>query len=90
VEGHVSYDLKPRPWISLDGNYWDGGSAFLNGTKRLGTLEANSRVGVTASVPLRNHHSLKFSVSHGAVTRVGGAFTDDSFGWQFSRFGRPN
>ena len=29
-ESHLSYDLKPRLWRSLDGNFWIGGEASLN------------------------------------------------------------
>jgi hypothetical protein len=90
IEGHISYDVKPRLWISLDGNYWYGGSVYLNGDRRLGTLDANSRIGVTASTPIRKHQSLKFSYNYGAVTRVGGQFTSVSVGWQYSWVGRPN
>jgi hypothetical protein len=90
VEGHLSYDVRPRLWISLDGNYWYGGSTYLNGEKRFGTLEANSRVGVTASTPLHRHQSLKFSYSYGAIVRVGGRFSNVSVGWQYSWLGRPN
>jgi hypothetical protein len=90
VEGHLSYDLKPRLWISLDANYWYGGKVFRNGNVALGTLESNSRVGFTTSVPLHKHQSLKFSYSYGAIVRVGGNYHDLSAGWQYSWFGRPN
>jgi hypothetical protein len=90
IEGHLSYDVKPRLWISLDGNYWYGGKVSRNGTESLGTLESNSRVGVTASVPLHKHQSLKVSYSYGAIVRVGGEYHDLSVGWQYSWFGKPN
>jgi hypothetical protein len=90
IEAHVSYDVKPRLWISLDGNYWYGGKVSRNGSESLGTLESNSRVGVTASVPLHKHQSLKFSYSYGALVRVSGEYHDLSVGWQYSWFGKPN
>jgi hypothetical protein len=90
IEGHLSYDLKPRLWISLDANYWYGGKTSRNGVVVLGTLESNSRVGVTASVPLHKHQSLKFSYSYGAIVRVGGNYNNLSAGWQYSWLGRPN
>jgi hypothetical protein len=31
LEGHLSYDFKPHLWVSLDGNFWCGGIASLNG-----------------------------------------------------------
>jgi hypothetical protein len=90
IEAHLSYDLKPRLWISLDGNYWYGGKIYRNATESPGTLESNSRIGVTASVPLQKHQSLKFSYSYGAIVRVGGNYNNISAGWQYSWFGRPN
>jgi Putative MetA-pathway of phenol degradation len=90
VEVHLSYDVKPRLWISLDGNYWYGGETSLNGVKTPGTLQANSRVGATASVPLHKHQSFKFSYSYGAIVRVGGNYNNISVGWQYSWLRRPN
>ena len=51
-EGHLSYDVKQRLWFSLDGNFWVGGRTSINGVENPLTLQANSRIGVTASVPL--------------------------------------
>jgi len=90
IEGHLSYDVRPRLWISVDGNYWYGGKVYRNGNAALGTLESNSRVGVTASIPLHQHQSFKFSYSYGAVVRVGGNYGDLSVGWQYSWAGKPN
>jgi hypothetical protein len=90
IEGHLSYDLKPRLWLSFDANYWYGGKVYRNGTVAVGTLESNSRLGATASVPLHKHQTLKFSYSHGAIVRVGGNYNDLSVGWQYSWIGKPN
>src|SRR5580704_279229 len=51
-EGHLSYDLKPRLWFSLDGNFWFGGITSLSGIENLATRQTSSRIGVTASLPL--------------------------------------
>lgn len=53
-------------------------------------LQRNSRVGVTASVPLTKHQSLKLSYNNGAYIRYGGNYQNISFGWQYSWLGRPN
>jgi Putative MetA-pathway of phenol degradation len=60
-EGHLSYDFKPRLWVSLDGNYWFGGSTALNGMSTPNTRQGNSRLGVTASIPVSKKQSVKFS-----------------------------
>lgn len=89
-EGHLSYELKPRLWASLDGNFWNGGRTSLNGVKNPATLQRNSRVGTTVSIPVSRHQSLKFSYSRGAYVRFGGNYQNVSMGWQYSWRGRPN
>jgi hypothetical protein len=89
-EMHISYDFKPRLWASLDWNYWYGGRRSLNGVASPSSLQANSRIGGTASVPIGKHQSLKFSYSYGAIVRVGGNYHNVSVAWQYAWFGRPN
>jgi Putative MetA-pathway of phenol degradation len=74
-EGHLSYDFKPRLWVSLDCNYWFGGVTTINGVSNPGTLQRNSRVGLTASIPVSRHQSLKLSYSDGAYILYGGTIT---------------
>ena len=74
VEGHISYDVSQRLWISLDANYWWGGSTSLNGHENPDTYQKSSRVGVTASIPLTKRLSLKFSYANGAYIRYGGNY----------------
>jgi hypothetical protein len=89
-EGHLSYDFKPRLWISLDGNYWFGGTTSINGVQNPVTLQGNSRVGVTASIPVTRHQSIKLSYNNGAYIRYGGNYQNVSVAWQYSWVGRPN
>ena len=89
-EGHLSYDFKPRLWVSLDGNYWFGGVTSMNGVSNPGTEQRNSRVGLTTSIPVSKHQSLKLSYSDGAYIRYGGNYRNISVAWQYSWFGRPN
>lgn len=89
-EGHLSYDFRPRLWVSLDGNFWFGGTTSLNGVPTAATSQRNSRVGATASVPLTKHQSMKVSYSNGAYIRYGGNYQNISIGWQYSWLGRPN
>lgn len=90
TELHLSYDVKPRLWLSIDGNYWRGGETSLNGVPTPTTLQANSRLGATVAVPVSKHQSLKFSYSGGTYVRFGGNYQDISFAWQYSWLGRPN
>jgi Putative MetA-pathway of phenol degradation len=89
-EGHLSYDFKPRLWVSLDGNYWFGGVTSMNGVSNPGTMQGNSRIGFTASIPVSKRQSLKLSYSDGAYIRYGGSYRNVSVAWQYSWFGRPN
>jgi len=89
-EGHLSYDVKPRLWASLDGNFWYGGNTTLNSKESPNSYQANSRVGATVSVPISKHHSLKLSYSNGAYIRLGGDYQTISVAWQYSWLGRPN
>jgi hypothetical protein len=89
MEAHLSYDVKPRFWASLDGNFWYGGRTTTDGVEVRPTLQANSRVGVTCSVPVSKHQSLKFSYSHGARIRFGGNSQNVQAAWQYSWLGKP-
>jgi len=88
-EGHLSYDVRPRLWASLDGNFWFGGQTSLNGVQNPGTLQRNSRVGGTISIPISKHYSVKFSYNNGAYIRYGGNYQNISVAWQYSWIGQP-
>jgi len=91
-ESHLSYDVTPRLWASLDGNFWYGGRTTRNGVENPVTLQKNSRIGGTVSfpVPRTKRQSLKFSCSSGAYVHFGGDFTTVALAWQYSWLGRPN
>jgi hypothetical protein len=88
-EGHLSYDVKPHLWFSLDGNYWFGGKTSLNGLENPLTQEKSSRIGGTAAIPMSKHQTLKFSYNNGAYIRYGGNYQSVSVAWQYSWLGRP-
>jgi len=89
-EGHISYDVIQRLWISFDANYWWGGRTALNGISNPRTEQKSSRVGLTASVPFTVHQSLKLSFSQGAYVRYGGNYRSVSLAWQYSWFDAPS
>ena len=89
-EGHLSYDVKPRFWASFDGNFWFGGTTSVNGVENAGTVQRNSRIGGTLSIPVGKHQSLKFSYNDGAYIRYGGNYHNFSVAWQYTWLGRPN
>jgi hypothetical protein len=81
--------VKPRFWLSLDGNFWFGGVTSLSGIANLQTQQRSSRIGVTASVPVTKHQSIKFSYADGTYVRFGGNYQTVSAAWQYSWLGRP-
>jgi hypothetical protein len=89
-EGHLSYDVRPRLWASLDGNFWVGGRTAINGVENPNSLQRNSRIGGTVSLPVSKHQSVKCSYNRGAYIRYGGNLNNVSVGWQYSWLGRPN
>ena len=88
-EGHLSYDVRERLWVSFDGNFWRGGATSLNGVENPATEQRNSRLGGTVSLPMTKHQALKFSYNNGAYIKYGGNFQNVSAGWQYSWYGRP-
>ena len=88
-ESHLSYDFKPRLWMSLDGNFWTGGVTSLSGIQNLQTKQTGSRIGVTASIPINKHQSIKPSYSNGTYIRFGGNYQSVSVAWQYSWIGQP-
>jgi len=88
-EAHLSYDAAPRLWISLDANYWSGGEVTVNGVPNTSSYQRNSRVGITASVPLTGYQSLKLSYSDGAYIRYGGNYRTISLTWQYGWLSTP-
>jgi hypothetical protein len=89
-ETHLSYDVKPRLWVSLDGNFWRGGRTSLNGVENPATFQQSSRVGVTAAFPVTRHQSLKVGFADGAYIRFGGDYKIASLAWQYSWIGKPH
>jgi hypothetical protein len=89
VETHLSYDVRPRYWVSLDGNFWHGGRTSLDGVENPKTLQKNSRIGVTASFPVSRHGALKLGYAQGAYIRFGGDYKIASAAWQYSWVTKP-
>jgi hypothetical protein len=88
-ETHLSYDVRPRLWFSLDANFWSGGEANVNGVSNPATYQKSSRVGITASIPVTVRNSIKISYSEGAYVRFGGNYRAISASWQYGWIGRP-
>ncbi len=86
-QGHVIYTVRPRMWVAFNSTYFQGGRTVTNGTINQ-DLQKNSRVGATFSLPLSQHHSVKFLMAKGLTTRIGGDLTLFSVAWQYSWFSK--
>lgn len=89
TELHLSYDVRPRLWASLDGNFWYGGRTSLEGVENPRTLQQSSRVGATVSFPVTRRGSVKLSYARGAYVRFGGDYRIYSAAWQYSWLDKP-
>jgi hypothetical protein len=90
IEIDLNYNVKPRLWVSINGNYWYGGAVTIDGVYRNGSLQANSRIGGTVSIPISKHQRLKFNCSDGLLTRFGGTFKTVALAWQYDWLGKPD
>ena len=80
---HASYTFKPRLWLAVDATAYRGGQTTVDGVDRA-NLQANSRIGMTLSLPVGRSQSVKLAYSDGATTRIGASFRTISVAWQFS------
>ncbi len=86
-QAHLSYNIRPRLWIALDGTYYAGGKSSVNDIYN-DDRQNNSRIGITTVMPMGKSNSLKLAFSTGAVVRVGQDFSTIAVGWQHSWFGK--
>jgi hypothetical protein len=82
IQGHVTYEFRPRLWVAVDGTWYGGGSTRIDGGETSPSLN-NSRGGVTASMPVARY-SLKVAWSSGVTARAGGNFRTFTVAWQMS------
>lgn len=81
-QAHVGYTVRPGLWIAADATYYTGGKTYTNDVPG-DTRQANSRVGLTASVPVARGQSVKVSASTGVDARIGSKFDTIGFAYQY-------
>ena len=81
LQAHISYNIRPLFWMAFNATYYMGGKSSIN-DKYNDDRQSNSRIGLTASMPVGKRHSIKISASRGAIVRIGQNFTTFSLGWQ--------
>lgn len=89
VQAHVSYTVKPGLWIAGDATFYSGGRSYMDDLARQ-DFQSNTRVGLTASLPVAKGHSVKLSFATGASTRIGQDFDTVGLAYQFIWLDKPN
>ena len=82
IQGHIIYNFKSAIWCALNGTYYWGGQTAVNGVKG-DTLQENTRLGATLSLPINRHNSVKLYITSGVTTRTGSNFDTLGISWQY-------
>lgn len=85
---HVSYTVRPRLWLAVDATFYSGGRSYVGDTAKQ-DFQSNSRIGLTASIPLARGHSVRLSSATGASTRIGQDFDTIGLKYQFIWLDKP-
>jgi hypothetical protein len=80
---HVTYKFRSNMWLAGDANFYTGGRTTVGGKQNL-DLQRNSRIGATFSKGLTRRQAIRMSVSNGAYTTIGAAFTSVAVGYNFA------
>ena len=80
IQGHLIYSITPGIWLGLDGLYYGGGRAVIDGNK--GKRLENGRVGLTLALPINAHNSIKLYGSTGVYAKTGGEYDVVGIVWQ--------
>jgi len=80
---HVTYRFRRSVWLAADANFYVGGQTAIDGAKHV-DRQRNSRVGATLSAAVTRRHSVRASVSLGALTTIGGDFTSVAVGYNYA------
>jgi hypothetical protein len=83
LQGNVSYTIRPRMWVSVNGTYYTGGRTTVNGVIN-DDRQGNSRIGATFSLPLNRQQSIKIAWAKGVTTRIGGDVNTVGIAWQYT------
>jgi hypothetical protein len=87
LQGHAVYRFSSGIWLAIDATGYHGGQTTTNGV-RSSDLQSNTRLGLTASVPINAKQSVKVAASTGVATRTGTDFDTLAAVWQYAWGGR--
>lgn len=82
VQGGLIYGFRNGIWVALNGTYFTGGRATVDGVEG-DNLQKNSRGGVTVALPVDRNHSVKLYATTGISTRIGTDSDTIGIAWQY-------
>ena len=74
---HGGYNFRPGLWLAADATYYTGGDTSVNGVSSH-AFQANSRYGLTLSIPIAEGLAVKLAWSSWLTSRTGANY--DTFG----------
>ena len=77
---HAGYNFRPGLWLAADATYYTGGDTSVNGVSGH-AFQANSRYGLTLSIPIAQRFAVKLAWSSWLTSRTGANY--DTFGVTF-------
>lgn len=87
-QAHACYIVRPGFWFAADATWYVGGEIRVDSGPPT-SRQDNTRLGVTASIPLVARQSLKLSYNWGASARIGQDFRTIAVSWQYLWFSSP-
>jgi len=88
-QAHASYTFKSRAWVAFDATWFGGGESTVDGGPP-SSRQNTTRLGGTASIPLKSGQSIEIAASTGASSPTGSDFDTYLVGWQLTWFGKSN
>lgn len=82
VKGGLIYGLRNGIWVALNGTYFTGGRATVDGVGG-NDLQKNSLAGITVALPVNRYNSVKLYASTGVSTRIGSDVDTIGIAWQY-------
>lgn len=82
LQVHVVRRFESGVWLAIDSTWYGGGETQTDGLDNA-NFQSNTRFGMTLSVPVNRHHSLKLNASTGVLTRTGSDFDTAGLMWQY-------
>ncbi len=81
VQTHVVRSFASRIWIAVDGTYYEGAAATVDGVPISEAL-SGSRLGLTLSLPINPRNSVKLAWSSGLSARTAADYDAVGLTWQ--------